>query len=110
MSKKKNTLSDLEAFLKQQASSIVVPQTSAVDSSELKPDEQSQAELSEEQLLKGILKLAKNKKTFYDFIVRVTDQLDNRSAEDVLLINTALYLKAGPAWREVIEQYWSTHR
>jgi len=110
MSKRKNTLSDLEAFLKQQASTFVAPSSPSVDSSAAKSDEQGQVDFSEQQLLEGVLKLAKHKQAFYDFIVRVADQLENKSAEDILLVNTALYLKAGPAWKEAIQQYWSTHR
>jgi len=112
MSKKKNTLNDLEEFLKLQASSLVTPSplTEKVKDTptalEQKKNETIIAVIEEEDLVKKVQRLAVNKKEFYDFIIQVTDGLSNKTKEDTLLINTALYLKGGPDWKAVVANYW----
>lgn len=117
MSKKKNTLKDLDEFLKQQASSLVdptplreavtpaVPPVVAENSTELSVDKV----LNDLQLLTDREGIAFRKK-FYDLIIRYLEAQHIRSAEDKMLINTALYLKSGDSWKEVIRQYWKEHQ
>jgi hypothetical protein len=111
MSKKKNTLSDLEEFLKLQASSLVTPASlvDKVQKEEVQPieiarpsiRESAPASFSEDDLSKALQQLSlKDKKAFYSFIIKTTKDLPNYSTEDTLLINTALYLKGGPNWKE----------
>jgi len=112
MSKKKNTLNDLEEFLKLQASSLVTPSSltervkEAPIISESKKGEAVITNVEEETLVKKVQRLAENKNEFYNFIIQVTEGLSNKSKEDTLLINTALYLKGGPDWKEVVSNYW----
>ena len=120
MSKKKNTLNDLEEFLRLQASSLVTPASLSekVNDTPLKTESvqhpfpvspmasATQESLSEKELIKAVHLLAANKKAFYQFITIVVETLPNKSTEDVLLINTALYLKGGSNWKEVVRDYW----
>jgi hypothetical protein len=57
-------------------------------------------------LVEKIKAIARNKKEFYDLIITVTESLPDKSKEDTLLINTALYLKGGSSWKEAIKNYW----
>ena|SRR6478609_3559534 len=112
MSKKKNTLNDLEEFLKLQASSLVTPSqlTEKVKETpgvtEPKNNETVAPTIEEENLVKKVQRLAHDKKEFYDFIIQVTEGLPNKTKEDTLLINTALYLKGGSDWKSVVANYW----
>lgn len=117
MSKKKNTLSDLEEFLKLQASSLVTPPslTEKVKKEEAIPviaparitRETVPSGISEEDISTALQQLSgRDKKAFYNLIVRTTKNLPNYSSEDVLLINTALYLKGGSNWKETVREYW----
>ncbi len=121
MSKKKSTLNDLEEFLKLQASSLVTPSSlgekvKETPSVKAEPVTQQEAttistpaanhRLTEKELINAIHELAVNKKDFYQFITTVVDRLPNKSTEDTLLINTALYLKGGSNWKEVVRDYW----
>ena len=42
----------------------------------------------------------------YDILIRTLEAVPNSTAEDKMLINTALYLKSGDNWKEVIREYW----
>jgi hypothetical protein len=116
MSKKKNTLNDLEEFLKMQASALVTPAPISENRKEPAPApspiKAPQAEpsplTSEEPDLESALKKlsASDKNAFYDLLIRIGEELPNRSKEDTLLINTALYLKGGSDWKKVIKEYW----
>jgi hypothetical protein len=117
MSKKKNTLNDLEEFLKLQASTLVTPSSLSEKVKDTPPPKTEQPksvaavssatqELTENDLVKALHQLASDKKAFYHFITHVVESLPNKSNDDVLLINTALYLKGGSQWKEVIREYW----
>jgi hypothetical protein len=117
MSKKNNTLNDLEEFLKLQASALVTPPSlsekaektpEAPRKQETKKEEEVAIALpvsKEEPLIDKVKSLAKDRQAFYDLIIAVAE-MQNRSNEDTLLINTALYLKGGSNWKEVIRNYW----
>ncbi len=116
MSKKKNTLNDLEEFLKLQASSLVTPSsltekvpvketTVPVEVTKAEPVKEKEL-LKEENLVEKVQALAADKNAFYTFIITVTEGLSNKTKEDTLLINTALYLKGGHNWKEVVADYW----
>ncbi|HEX5169148.1 MAG TPA: hypothetical protein VFW11_08225 [Cyclobacteriaceae bacterium] len=114
MSKKKNTLKDLDEFLKQQAASIVEPaklsgRTSANEPTRKKdsPDD----DLTLDEISKHLKALSQHKgtpyrKELYDFVIHSLESLDQSLPEDKMLINTALYLKSGDQWKEVIRKYW----
>jgi len=120
MSKKKSTLNDLEEFLKLQASSLVTPASLGEKVKEAPapkaevpqpaiasiPSSAIKEEWTEKELIKAVHELAANKKAFYQFITTVVETLPNKSTEDTLLINTALYLKGGSDWKEVVRDYW----
>jgi hypothetical protein len=118
MSKKKNTLKDLDEFLKQQAASLVPPEPVVVSpaTEPEKPEvfhSSSIVDISHESLLADLQALAKKepqafRKEFYGMIVSVLESYPSSSAEDKMLINTALYLKSGDRWKDVIREYWKT--
>jgi hypothetical protein len=118
MSKKKNTLKDLDEFLKQQAASIVEPArlSEKVDTQEVvlqKESDSNSLKLGDlENQLKALSE--KNGKSYrenlYDFVIRSLESLDQSLPEDKMLINTALYLKSGDQWKDVIRQYWRMKR
>ncbi len=130
MSRKKNTLKDLDEFLKQQAATLVNPtplsekvkQEAPVKTDvevrvrKVSPEVQqtsaeSAANISAEKILKNLILLADHegdqfRNTLYDLIIRVVESREVFSPEDRMLINTALYLKSGDQWREAIRVYW----
>lgn len=119
MSKKKNTLKDLDEFLKQQAASLVPPEPVTVppatefapEKSEAAPVATPQAHVSPSSLLNDLQSLASKehhtfRKEFYDIIVKTLESYPTPSPEDKMLINTALYLKSGDRWKDVIRDYW----
>jgi|GEM_PF-862815 len=165
MSKKKNTLKDLDAFLKQQAATLVAPDplstklptpaptpaaqpvqqeqppvTAEVAAPVQQPEPiaappteqpvatpaaapapapivavQQEQEITPEKILQDISRLADRegaafRKTFYDLIIRSLETNSQSTPEDKMLINTALYLKSGDQWKDVIRSYWEQHR
>ncbi len=129
MSKKKNTLKDLDEFLKQQAASLVAPEPVKLPADpapstdepkvveniavvETKPQpEPVKTEINEQTVLRDLIMLAQKnpdafRKNFYDTIIKTLEAYPTRSPEDKMLINTALYLKSGERWKDVIRDYW----
>jgi hypothetical protein len=113
MSKKKNTLQDLDDFLKQQAAALVTPQTL---SNEVEPQEKARPSDSETQketkpVFEDLESIASKqdpafRKKLYDFIIQSLEVQKDSLPEDKMLINTALYLKSGNDWKNVIRSYW----
>jgi hypothetical protein len=114
MSKKKNTLQDLDDFLKQQAASLVTPEslTETIEKPLLKetePEVPKQSEVrkaSEELQISGSTLDPMFRKKLYDFIIDSLETQKDSLPEDKMLINTALYLKSGIDWKNAIRQYW----
>ncbi len=118
MSKKKNTLKDLDEFLKQQAATLVTPMQLSDTILETEPEkkdvpvfEEAAGEVSVAKILNDLNTLAEkegtsNRKKFYDLIIQYMEAQKNSMPEDKVLINTALYLKSGEKWKEAIQQYW----
>ena len=118
MSKKKNTLKDLDEFLKQQAATLVAPARLSEKVKEDKPEVREIVSaaspdeiISAGKILHDLQWLAKNekgafRKNLYDLIIQTVEGQDQSLPEDKMLINTALYLKSGERWREVIREYW----
>jgi hypothetical protein len=115
MSKKKNTLKDLDEFLKQQAATIVPPSKL----SEKIPDMDSsvsQTITSEdvplfERIIEELNDLSRKERTdfrhkLYDLILQSVESRAQAEPGDTLLINTVLYLKSGDRWKEMIRAYW----
>ncbi len=130
MSKKKNTLKDLDEFLKQQAATLVSPDKLKDQVQETKPTEQQEpsiaveekkiasttvqpaSEISTHTLIEN-LKLLSQKNgislqhNLYSLIITSLESNKTSTPEDAMLINTVLYLKSGDNWKEVIKEYWS---
>jgi hypothetical protein len=119
MSKKKNTLKDLDEFLKQQAATLVAPtKLNEKATSDPEHDQETSVsavstsvEISPGKILHDLQLLAKNdknafRKDFYDLIIQSIESQDQSLPEDKMLINTALYLKSGQRWKEAIRDYW----
>jgi hypothetical protein len=118
MSKKKNTLKDLDDFLKQQAATLVAP-TALSDTLKDRVEESTQdipstaikTEVSVASILQDIMALSEKegntfRKKFYDLIIQSLESQKNSTAEDKMLINTALYLRSPETWKESIRSYW----
>ncbi len=124
MSKKKNTLKDLDEFLKQQAATLVSPvqlsekidaplmveESPAPTIPSIATNAQSEA-VSVETLLRDLNLLADKegssyRKKFYDLIIQSLENQNQSLPEDKMLINTALYLKNGDNWKDAIRNYW----
>jgi hypothetical protein len=119
MSKKKNTLKDLNDFLKQQAATLVSPprlneqpQPEAENEPQhIAEKEPEQPEVTMETIFAGLTQLSKKdsiqfRKKFYDLIIRSMEAQAKSLPEDKMLINTALYLKNPNNWKETIREYW----
>jgi hypothetical protein len=118
MSKKKNTLQDLNDFLKQQAATLVSPpRLSDKTESQLEELQESpvmrefEPELSAETILDDIKQLSRKeaanfRRKFYDMIIKSMEAQTKSLPEDKMLINTALYLKDPERWKENIREYW----
>lgn len=117
MSKKKNTLKDLDEFLKQQAAVIVPPAALNKTIDDRFPESPSSAqthieeEITVEKVIRNLNTLSRKegnafRKKLYDIIIGCLEANPNASPEDKMLINTALYLKGGDNWEEVIREYW----
>ena len=123
MSKKKNTLQDLNEFLKQQAATLVPPEKLSEKVEEQKTASQeeiivqqqttqpTQTEVSQEKILHDLKKFSEQegvffRKKLYEIIIKSLEAQPQSLPHDKMLINTALYLQAGDAWKEVIREYW----
>jgi hypothetical protein len=118
MSKKKNTLKDLDDFLRQQAATLVAP-TPLSDALKERVKEEKQgspidelaSDVSVANILQDIKVLSEKegnsfRKKFYDLIIKSVEAQGSSTAEDKMLINTALYLKSPENWKETIRSYW----
>ncbi len=137
MSKKKNTLKDLDEFLKQQAATLVTPiplsekatpeSTSEHESSKARTDSDSvidkvaepapppkhQPPISAQRIINDIHTLAENngmrfKPQLYDILLQAFKKQESFSPEDKMLINTLLYLKHGESWKSAIQNFWKS--
>ncbi|AYB31695.1 hypothetical protein [Chryseolinea soli] len=127
MSKKKNTLKDLDEFLKQQAASLVSPpslrekiEETAPPAPAIKeqpkveapaPQASTPEEVSTASILQDLKTLSEKEGVFfrqklYDLIIQTLETQKKSLPEDKMLINTALYLKSGSLWKEAIREYW----
>jgi hypothetical protein len=117
MSKKKNTLQDLNAFLKQQAATLVTPDSlsqtveniSEVSLTADKSLQQAPSKKENEFTQVGSKDDPAFRKKLYDFIIESLEVQKDSLPEDKMLINTALYLKNGSDWKDAIRQYWRQH-
>lgn len=118
MSKKKNTLKDLDDFLKQQAATLVAPTalSDTLKEGVIEPKQETTStvtatEISVQDILNDIRALSEQegqsfRKKFYDLIIQSLESQKHSTAEDKMLINTALYLKSPETWKESIRSYW----
>jgi hypothetical protein len=110
MSKKKNTLQDLDNFLKQQAATLVTPDTLIkVEAQQKTQDSVPQKEIqpiSEDITSAPSKEDSDFRNKLYDYIIRSLEAQKDSLPEDKMLINTALYLKSGGDWKKVIREYW----
>jgi hypothetical protein len=116
MSKKKNTLKDLDEFLKQQATTFVAPARLAETPPETpvlqeSPVMKEQSNPSFEKIARDLSELAategpKFREKFCQLILDTIGRQASTSPEDKMLINTALYLKNPANWKDVIRAYW----
>lgn len=114
MSKKKNTLSDLEEFLKSQASTLVQPPAveGMPEPSEAAPIKQpiaaQQPVPSRMSLENEFFELfAKDRPAWYRLVLKACEQGLHDNPKLALLINTTMYVQHGSDWKTAIERYWS---
>lgn len=119
MSKKKNTLKDLDEFLKQQAASLVSPEKLSEKIPEpVRPEpapvtspSTPTEEVSVEKIFRDLTFLSGKegssfRRKLYDLIINSLEAQGQTSPEDKMLINTVLYLKHGENWQAGIQAYW----
>lgn len=111
MSKKKNTLKNLDEFLKQQAANLVSPERLTDRLSDPSDANTSAVDVTSDTEANDIvyqLKQLINEQGMDKFYDTLIETLDSKQAntEDMMLINTALYLKNGDAWQAAIQNYW----
>jgi hypothetical protein len=115
MSKKKNTLQDLDDFLKQQAATLVTPGTLSdvveptpeMKEAEVQPiAHDAGKDIVKESQISASRQDPAFRKKLYDFIIESLETQNESLPEDKMLINTALYLKNGDDWKNAIRQYW----
>ncbi len=105
MSKKKNTLKDLNEFLKQQAATLVAPATLSEKVS--KEEKKSQQKETEKEVANTTTdKFDQERLALCDTIIKTLEAKPRLDPEDMMLINTALYIKNGENWKEAVKQYW----
>lgn len=115
MSKRKNTLKDLDEFLKQQAATLVAPEKLGErrdGADDPGPETSALPEISHDRILSDLKQLAKVEgdrfpSRFYDLIIGCFESRPRLTPEDRMLLNTALYLKNGPHWKSAIREFWS---
>jgi hypothetical protein len=112
MSKKKNTLQDLDDFLKQQAATLVTPEplSDTVETKQVIEKIASKQDGEKSSIDEFQIFPSKDDPTFrkklYDFIIESLETQKDSLPEDKMLINTALYLRSGDDWKNAIRQYW----
>jgi hypothetical protein len=118
MSKKKNTLKDLDEFLKQQAASLVTPEpvsAARTDHAVIPPtdytDHASVDAITTDRIYKELKILADTepdsfRQKLYALVIQILEAQPESLPEDKMMINTALYLKSGDQWKEAIREYW----
>lgn len=113
MSKKKNTLQDLDDFLKQQAATLVTPESLPASIAPHQEKETLSIPVDGRNLSAAFNESPDNDPAFrtklYDFIIQTLEAQKESLPEDKMLINTALYLKNGTDWKSRIRQYWKDH-
>jgi hypothetical protein len=129
MSKKKNTLKDLDEFLKQQAATLVTPNplservTPSPVTEEPPADEvvtatpeknipeKITAVVSLEKIIEDLETLSQKEGTtvrrkIYELILQSANATTSSLPEDKMLINTVLYLTGGSNWKDKVRDYW----
>jgi hypothetical protein len=118
MSKKKNTLKDLDEFLRQQAATLVTPdKLTGKPESPVKQTPETAQEgqpLLTQATVESIIASIRTLSSEPDFRIKLSDIIlgsvsslgNHLTPEDKMLINTALYLKHGENWKEAIREYW----
>lgn len=112
MAKKKNTLKDLDAFLKQEAKSFVQPDTVKKEAISETPQTATQPAITASITLddNAVIEFLASKTSaedMYSIIQNAIEKSGRTSAENKMLINTLLYLKDKDNWKENIKTYWS---
>jgi hypothetical protein len=119
MSKKKNTLKDLDEFLKQQASSLVTPDSvekeqpsTVIPPTDYSSETDAREGVTTDMIYKDLIQLGQSepesfRQKFYALIIQVLEAQKESLPEDKMLINTALYLTSGDQWKDAIREYWS---
>lgn len=104
MSKKKNTLKDLDEFLKQQAATLVAPEKLS-ERLEVAP-EPATTEVTVPDQLETVLR-NEGLSAFCEAILASLPAGAHPTEQEIMLINTALYIKGGNRWQEAVKEYWS---
>jgi hypothetical protein len=132
MSKKKNTLKDLDEFLKQQAATLVSPQRLGGKAAIPEPLPESTKEKNEEirpvstepssnkvvtraSVIKDLKQLtvlngSELTEEICEVVLSSLEQKTDFTPEEKMLINTALYIKHGSTWQEAIRAFWKNKK
>lgn len=116
MSKKKNTLKDLDDFLKQQAASLVspekLPSTPTTRDQEVENTAGSIIEDTDSaaQFIKAMQNDNGRLSHICDAILGSYEHVRDLAPEEKMLVNTALYIKNPKNWKDAITTYWRNHK
>ncbi len=115
MSKKKNTLRDLDDFLKQQAANLVAPERLSDKLDVAQPAKSKPVATKDDQEIEIVeqvktLVQKNGHSSLCDIIIQSLDTEKESSPEEMMLINTALYLKSGDSWKSEIKEYWKRRK
>lgn len=106
MSKKKNTLKDLDEFLKQQAAVLVPPAPLAETVQTVRESVKHTATASSQAVESPVF----NKEELCDMLLTSLEKQQNLTSEDTMIINTILYVRNQPNWKEAVRTYWSNRK
>lgn len=126
--KKKNPLKDLDAFLSQEASSLVQPEkVSGKEKEETKkkpPAKTSKKKtakapiptkekISTDTILKQLSALKEQEgdgftEKLHGLMMKAIELYGDNSAKEKMLINTLLFIDNPDNWREAVKQYWES--
>jgi len=116
MSKKKNTLKDLDDFLKQQAASLVspkkLPSTPPAQNQEVENTTGSAAQETDTaaQFVNAMQNDDNRLSHICDAILGSYEHVRDLAPEEKMLVNTALYIKNPKNWKDAITTYWRNHK
>lgn len=106
MSKKKNTLKDLDEFLKQQAA-VLVPPAPLAEAVQTARESVKHTAMASSPAVESP---GFSKEELYDMVLAALESQKSLTSEDTMIINSILYVRNQPNWKEAVRTYWSNRK